>query len=448
MNGGPATERLVQRSAALSGVLRMPSDKSIGHRALIANVVASGEATVRLAAPGADLHSTIACLQALGISVEVTRWSDGVDVRIVGNPELPSGTRELDCGNSGTTMRLLAGLTAARPGLTVLDGDASLRQRPMERVAGPLRAMGASVTTSPSGSAPLRVDGRLPLRGIRHHLDVASAQVLAAVVFAGLAADGDTEVELPAPVRDHTERLLAWMGARIGRIGERKIVLRSPASLTARSLDVPGDPSSAAAWMVAAAVCPGAEIRLAGLSVNPTRLALVDVLREMGAEIEVDQAQAGASEPSGPEPVGDVVVRGGERLRPIRLAGPRVAGLIDELPLLGIAMAAADGASELRGAGELRAKESDRIAAVVAGLAAIGARVEELSDGWRVGPGRPGAARIETRGDHRIAIAFAIAAATGISGEVVLDDAECVAVSYPTFWEDLAAASAPAGALT
>jgi 3-phosphoshikimate 1-carboxyvinyltransferase len=318
----------------------------------------------------------------------------------------------------------------------------------MERVAGPLRAMGASVTTSPGGSAPLRVDGRRPLRGIRHHLDVASAQVLAAVVFAGLAADGDTEVELPAPVRDHTERLLAWMGARIGRIGERKMMLRSPASLTARSLEVPGDPSSAAAWMVAAAVSPGAEIRLAGLSVNPTRLGLVDVLREMGADIEVEPAGGNGLEPSGPEPVGDVVVRGSGPLRPIRLAGTRVAGLIDELPLLGIAMAAADGTSELRGAGELRAKESDRIAAVVEGLAAIGAGVEELSDGWRVGPGRPVAARIETRGDHRIAIAFAIAATTGIAGEVVLDDADCVAVSYSTFWDDLAAASAATGALT
>jgi 3-phosphoshikimate 1-carboxyvinyltransferase len=345
-------------------------------------------------------------------------------------------------------MRLLAGLTAARPGLTVLDGDASLRRRPMERVAGPLRAMGASVTTSPGGGAPLRVDGRRPLHGIRHRLDVASAQLLAAVVFAGLAADGDTQVELPAPVRDHTERLLAWMGASIARVGERHILLRSPAALTARSLAVPGDPSSAAAWMVAAAVRPGAEIRLVGLSVNPTRLALIDVLREMGADIEVAQSEGEAAELLGPEPVGDMVVRGGERLRPIRLAGARVAALIDELPLLSIAMAAADGTSELRGAGELRVKESDRVAGVVRGLAAIGARVEELRDGWRVAPGGPTSARIETHGDHRIAIAFAIAAATGIGGDVLLDDADCVAVSYPTFWDDLAATSAAAGALT
>ncbi|HYN64286.1 MAG TPA: 3-phosphoshikimate 1-carboxyvinyltransferase [Candidatus Limnocylindrales bacterium] len=431
----------------LSGVLRMPSDKSIGHRAMIANSVAAGAATVHLAAPGADLFSTIACLQALGIGVEVTRSSAGADVRIVGSPELPTGMRHLDCGNSGTTMRLLAGLMAARDGSTVLDGDASLRRRPMERVADPLRAMGASVTTSPDGCAPLRIDGRRPLRGMRHRLDVASAQLLATVVLAGLAADGDIEVELPAPVRDHTERLLAWMGASIGRIDERRTVLHAPATLTARSLAVPGDPSSAAAWMVAAAIRPGAEIRLVGLCVNPSRLALVDVLREMGAAIDVEQSEASAGKPEGPEPVGDVVVRGTGRLRPIQLAGARVAALIDELPLLAIAMAAADGTSELRGAGELRAKESDRIASVVTGLAAIGARVEELNDGWQVGAGRPVAAHIETHGDHRIAIAFAIAAAAGVGGDVLLDNADCVAVSYPTFWDDLAAASAATGAL-
>jgi 3-phosphoshikimate 1-carboxyvinyltransferase len=444
MIGRPAMERLVRRAPTLSGVLRMPSDKSIGHRALIANAAASGDATVRLLAPGADLLSTIACLRALGVSVEVTARPGGVDVNIIGSPELSSGTRQLDCGNSGTTMRLLTGLVAARSGLTILDGDASLRRRPMERVAGPLRAMGASVMTS-AGSAPIRVEGRRPLRGTSHRLDVASAQLLTALIFAGLHAEGDTEVELPAPVRDHTERLLAWMGADLARTDQRHILLRSPASLTARSLEVPGDPSSAAAWMVAAAVSPGAEIRLVGLSVNPTRLALVDVLREMDGAIAVEPA-AGSAGPPGPEPIGDIFVRGSERLRPIQLGGARVAALIDELPLIGIAMAAADGTSELRGASELRLKESDRISSVVAGLSAIGAHVEELNDGWRVGPGNPLPARIETRADHRVAIAFAIAAATGVAGDVLLDDADCVAVSYPTFWDDLAAVSTATGA--
>jgi 3-phosphoshikimate 1-carboxyvinyltransferase len=446
IQAGPES-RLVQRAPLLSGTLRMPSDKSIGHRALIANAVAAGEATVRLAAPGADLRSTIACLRALGVDLEVADQPTATDVRIAGNADLPSGPRQLDCGNSGTSMRLLAGLMAARPGSTVLDGDASLRRRPMERVAAPLRAMGASVRTSAGGSAPIQIEGRRPLHGIQHRLPIASAQLVGALIFAGLSADGDTEIELPAPVRDHTERLLSWMGANIDRIDERRILLRPPTALTARSLEVPGDPSSAAAWMVAAAISPGAELRLAGVTVNPTRLALVELLREMGAAIEIEEQQTNANAP-GPEPVGDVVVRGTGRLQAIQVGGSRVAALIDELPLVGIAMAAADGTSELRGASELRAKESDRIAAVVQGLAAVGARVEELTDGWRIDRGRPQTARIETHGDHRIAIAFAIAAATGVAGDVLLDEAECVAVSYPTFWDDLAAASAAAGALS
>ena len=437
--------RLVQGAPPLAGTLRMPSDKSVGHRALIANAVAAGEATVRLVAPGADLRSTIACLRALGVDLDVADQPFGTDVRIAGNAELASGDRQLDCGNSGTTMRLLAGLVAARPGSTILDGDSSLRRRPMERVAAPLRAMGASVRTSAGGSAPIQVDGRRPLSGIHHRLPVASAQLVGAIILAGLSADGDTEIELPEPVRDHTERLLSWMGASIDRSDARRILLRTPTALTARSLEVPGDPSAAATWMVAAAICPGAELRLVGITVNPTRMALVELLREMGADVEIEEDQTDATAP-GPEPVGDVVVRGKDRLQAIQVGGSRVATLIDELPLVGIAMAAADGVSELRGAGELRAKESDRIATMVQGLAAVGARVEELTDGWRIARGRAQTARIETHGDHRIAIAFAIAAATGVAGDVRLDDAECVAVSYPTFWDDLAMASAGAGA--
>ena len=438
MNSG-AGERLVQRATELSGVLRMPSDKSIGHRALIANAIASGQARIRLASPGADLRSTIGCLQALGLQLDITESPIGIEVNLTGGSDLPGGDRHLYCGNSATTMRLLAGLATARRGSTVLDGDASLRRRPMERVAVPLRAMGAQVTTSHAGTAPIRVDGGRQLLGIRHRLSVASAQLLAAVVFAALNADGETEIELPSTVRDHTERLLAWMGARIRRVDGRRTVLEAPARLTARSIDVPGDPSSAAAWMVAVAIHPRARLRLVGVCLNPTRLAMVDVLREMGASIEVEPAQPDAD---GPEPVGDIVARGGARLKPIQLGGPRVAALIDELPLVGIAMAAADGTSELRDAGELRVKESDRIATMVAGLGAIGARVRELPDGWQVAPGSPRTAAIKTHGDHRTAIAFAIAALVGVAGDVRLDEASCVAVSYPTFWDDLALASA------
>ena len=443
MMGGRVGERVVHRAGELSGVLRMPSDKSIGHRALMANAIASGQATVRLEAPGADLRSTIGCLQELGIRLDILESPTGLDVKVTGSPEPPPGDRHLNCANSATSMRLLAGLATVRHGSTVLDGDPSLRRRPMERVAVPLRAMGAQVTTSRAGTAPIRVAGGRQLRGIRHRLPVASAQLLAAVVFAALNADGETEIEAPSTVRDHTERLLAWMGARIRRVDSQTTVLEAPARLTARSIDVPGDPSSAAAWMVAAAIHPRARLRLVGVCLNPTRVAMVDLLREMGASIDFEPAQPGAD---GPEPVGDIVAHGGARLKPIQLGGARVAALIDELPLVGIAMAAADGTSELRDAGELRVKESDRIATMVAGLNAIGARVRELPDGWQVAPGSPRMAAIKTHGDHRAAIAFAIAALVGVAGEVRLDDAGCVAVSYPTFWDDVALASTMAGA--
>jgi 3-phosphoshikimate 1-carboxyvinyltransferase len=321
----------------------------------------------------------------------------------------------------------------------MLDGDASLRRRPMERVAAPLRAMGAVVETSPGGTAPLTVRGRRPLRGMHHRPPVASAQLLGALLFAGLTADGDTTVELPAPVRDHTERLLAWMGADIERADDGlQARLRPPARLTARSMEVPGDPSSAAAWMVAAAVSPGSSLRIAGVALNPTRLGLVDLLRKMGASLTVVPDDNATQEP---EPVGDIVVRGEGELHSVRVGGADAGALIDELPLVGIAMAAAEGTSELRDAGELRVKESDRIASIVQGLEAMGAQVRELPDGWQVSRGRPASAHIATHADHRIAIAFAIAAAAGVAGEVILDDADCVAVSYPTFWDDLALAS-------
>jgi 3-phosphoshikimate 1-carboxyvinyltransferase len=329
-------------------------------------------------------------------------------------------------------MRLLAGALAGKPLLATLDGDASLRRRPMERVAAPLRAMGAQVDTD-DGHAPLRISGWTPLTALEHQLPVPSAQLLGAIAFAALSANGMTVIHLPTAVRDHTERLFAWMGAEIARDGLTTIV-RGPTRLTARSLEVPGDASSAAAWLVAGALHPDAELRLDGVCLNPTRLASVDVLRAMGARIEVHEVAT-----DGPEPVGEITVRGGGRLHAIGLGADDVPRLIDELPLLAVAMAAADGTSELRGAAELRVKESDRIAAVVAGLAAIGANVEELPDGWRVRRGEPRHAAISTHGDHRVAIAFALAAATGVAASVHLDDVDCVAVSYPGFFEDLAA---------
>jgi 3-phosphoshikimate 1-carboxyvinyltransferase len=451
----------VAAARRLHGELRLPSDKSIAHRALLFNAMAAGSAMVTVNRPGADVRSTAAALRLLGALDGETPAADGAtrySVRGGGDGDAASlpgrGEEELGCGNSGTTVRLISGALAGRGrrGAT-LTGDASLARRPMERVAAPLREMGAEVITT-EGRLPIHVLGQRPLRAMAHRLPVASAQVLGAISLAAMAADGRTTIETPGPTRDHTERLLAWLGASIARDGTLTII-DGPAGLTARDISVPGDISSAAAWLVAGALHPDAAIRLLDVGLNPSRLAVVDVLREMGADIDLVVAASG----DGPEPTGELVVRSARRLRAISLSGARIAELIDELPLLAIAMAAADGVSEVRGAAELRVKESDRVALVVRNLRAIGVEADELPDGWRVvgtgaGLGLRGASgvrsraadpiEIETAGDHRIAISFAVAAATGLSPELTIDDPACIDVSYPGFWDDLASLSAGA----
>jgi 3-phosphoshikimate 1-carboxyvinyltransferase len=385
-----------------------------------------------------------AALRSLGGVTDLATGADGVTVATVRGGGAPgaaclpgAGGETLDCGNAGTAMRLLAGALAGRPAPVTLIGDASLSSRPMERVATPLREVGAIVETT-DGHAPLHIVGRRPLQARAHRPAVASAQVVGALTLAALAADGRTTIEVPGPTRDHTERMLGWLGAPVRREG-RVTIIDGPAGYAARSLTVPGDISSAAAWLVAGALHPEAEIRLAGVGLNPSRVGIVDVLREMGADIEVtpDGREGAGDEADHPEPVGTVTVRGGRQLQGITISGARVADVIDELPLIGVAMAAADGRSELRDAAELRVKESDRIALVVSHLASIGARVEERPDGWLVERGRPRQAAIRTHGDHRIAMAFAIAALTGVAGTVSIDDPACAAVSYPSFWTDL-----------
>jgi 3-phosphoshikimate 1-carboxyvinyltransferase len=374
--------------------------------------------------PGRDVLSTLACLRALGVSI-----TDEGDGRFVLSGR-PSRDAALDCGNSGTTMRLLAGVVAGLPLRATLDGDESLRARPMERVATLLRAAGVEVTTT-DGHAPLTVAGRASLEPTTHHLPVASAQLLAAAALAGLSAAGVTIIDTPGPTRDHTERMLASMGVPIHREG-RLTTVTGKAKPRPFELEVPGDLSAASAWLVAAALHPDAELTMAEVGLNPTRLALVGLLQRMGVEIETRVTRV-----SGSEPVGEMSVRGGRPLRSVTIGGGEVADLIDELPLIAIAMASVEEPSEVRDAGELRVKETDRIAAMVAGLRAIGAEVEELDDGWRVRRGAPREARITTHGDHRIAIAFAIAGLTGVASSVELDDPECASVSYPTFWQDL-----------
>ncbi len=432
----------VGTAARIRGEVRMPGDKSIAHRALLFDALGEGEADVRIPTPGGDVRSTAGVLAVLGAVLDEDTEPGGVvRYRVRGGGTraaacLPgSGGELLDHGNAGTGMRLSMGALAGRPAAARLTGDASLSVRPMERVAVPLRQMGATVSTV-DGHAPVTIRGARPLRALHHDLPVASAQVLGAVTLASLAADGRTTIATPGPTRDHTERMLAWLGVPIVRDGFMTMV-EGPVGFAARDMDVPGDISSAAFWLAAAALHPDAELRIRGVGLNPSRIGIIDVLREMGADITVT---AGAS--TGAEPVGDLEVRGGATVRGIQIGGARVADLIDELPLLAIVMAAADGPCELRDAGELRTKESDRIALVVDGLQAIGVDAEELHDGWRVTPrgrtgGRPVDAPIVTGGDHRIAMAFAIAALTGVADGVTIDDPACAEVSYPTFWADL-----------
>ena len=431
--------RVVRAAPTLVGGPRLPADKSVAHRALLFNAMASGDAEVSCARPGEDVRSMATVLQTLGAVTSIRSDSDDVmQVSVSGGgtmkaARLPGGGGEtLDCGNAGTAMRLLAGALAGRPSTATLTGDRSLSSRPMERVAGPLRTVGADVRTE-DGHAPVVVTGAAPLKALDHRLRVASAQVVGCLTLAALAAKGTTTVSVPGPTRDHTERMLAWLGAPVRREGY-VTTIEGPAGFAARSIDVPGDISGAAAWLVAGAVHPDAHIVIEDVGLNPSRTGIIDVLRDMGADIKV--VSDGPTDRC-PEPVGTIIVAGGQPLRPIELSGERVADVIDELPLIAVAMAAADGVSTLRDANELRVKESDRIALVVENLRAVGARAEERDDGWVISRGTASEATIRTDGDHRIAMSFAVAALTGVSGTVEIDDPACAAVSYPAFWTDL-----------
>ncbi len=428
---------ILRPAGSLSGTLMLPSDKSIAHRALICAALAHGQSTIELRQPGEDVRSTIGALRSLGVEICVDDRGEHVAVGVTGLGEPGRfgqlGGGEADCGNSGTSMRLLAGALASAPGTTRLTGDQSLSRRPMERVAAPLRAMGTDVELR-DGHAPLTVHGRRPLRPIEHRLPIASAQVLGAISLAALAAGGVTTIRVPGLVRDHTERLLSALGVDVERAPDSNgstTTVNGPARLSAFELSVPGDFSAASAWLIGAAIHPNAYLRLVDVNLNPTRTALLDVLRAMGADVAATIVEERLG-----EPVGEVIVRGGGALRAISLGAADVAPLIDELPLVAVAMAAATGRSEIRGARELRVKESDRISTMAAALSAAGARVEELDDGWRIERGTPRDAAVVTHGDHRVAMAMAVAAWTGVAAGVELDDRGCVAVSYPSFWTD------------
>ena len=423
-------KRTVRAARRLRGTIEPPGDKSISHRAAILNAIAEGEAVVENFQTGADCLATVRCLRALSIRIE-SPAAGILRVHGVGRSGLREAATVLNAANSGTTLRLLAGLLAAQPFFSVLTGDASLRSRPMGRIVEPLRAMGARIQGRADGTRPpLAIEGG-GLRGIRHRLPVASAQVKSALTLAGLYAEGETVLEDPAPSRDHTERMLRAMGAAAvaGEGGLRVSPLTG--ELAPLSLRVPGDISAAAFWMVAAAAHPDAELRLTGVGINPSRSGIIDALRAMGASIAVEEERM-----SGCEPVADIVVRS-SRLRGAVIAGPLIPRLIDEVPALAVAACLAEGETVVRDAGELRLKESDRIHTTAGELRLLGAHIEELPDGMVIhGADALRGTACGSHGDHRLAMTLAVAGLLA-AGETTVHGAEAVAVSYPGFWNDL-----------
>jgi 3-phosphoshikimate 1-carboxyvinyltransferase len=423
--------RTVRPARRLRGEIAVPGDKSISHRAAMLNALADGDAVVRNFLAGDDCLSTLGVLRALGVAAEL-ETGGGATVLTVRGGGL-RGLREpgdvLDCGNSGTTMRLMAGVLAGQAFAGVLTGDDSLRSRPMARVTEPLREMGARIDGREDGRfAPLSIRGG-GLRGITYRTPMASAQVKSAILLAGLSADGDTTVIEPEATRDHTERMLGAMGARLQREGS--VVRIGPAkSLSPLSMRVPNDISAAAFWMVAAVTHPDAELRLTGVGLNPTRTGIIDALREMGADLSVEEERV-----AGGEPVGDIVARS-SRLAAASFSGEIIPRMIDEIPALAVAAAHAEGTTTIADARELRVKESDRIATVSSELRALGVRVEERDDGMAIDGGGIDGGETRSHGDHRLAMAMAVA---GLSarGDVRIDGAEAVAVSYPEFWSHL-----------
>ena len=405
----------------------MPGDKSISHRATLLAALSPQTSRVRGLSTAGDCLASLSAASRLGAVVE----REGSDLLITGAPDRAGQASEIDCGRSGTTMRLLAGILAGQRGACTLGGDPQLLARPMARVARPLRQMGAVVDTAPDGRPPLRIAGG-ELCGIRYRLPVASAQVKSAVLLAGLRAEGQTVVEEPVPTRDHTERLLAAMGVAVerGEVGRVSWVGVRRSDLSGLDLRVPGDASSAAMVGAAAALLPGSLVTVAGVSVNPTRTAFIQLLARMGAAVEVGET-VGAVEPSA-----DLTIRA-QRLRAVTVEPGEVPLLVDELPLLALLATQAEGTTVVTGAAELRVKETDRISVLARGLRQLGADIEELPDGFAVtGPTPLAGGRVDSGGDHRLAMVFSLAGLVARE-EVVVQGAEFIGDSFPEFDEVL-----------
>ena len=430
-----ATETVrVQPAARVRGRVRPPGDKSISHRYALLAAIADGTSIIRGYSTGADCASTLRCLGDLGVQIRETgRTEAGIEVHIAGRG--PRGLRApgatLDAGNSGSTIRMLSGILAAHPFRTSITGDESLRRRPMRRIIVPLERMGARVD-SHDGRPPLTVEGTLTLKSIDFEPEVPSAQVKSAVLLAGLHAEGTTFVRERLQTRDHTERALRTFGAAIHE-KDGAVSLRGGQRLLGRELAVPGDISSAAFWMVAAAALPGSELTIGDVGLNPTRTGILGVLERMGADVGVAAHAPGRGDTD--EPAGTVTIRHG-KLREIEIQPDEVPGVIDELPVLA-ALATHGGSLSVAGAQELRVKESDRISALAGGLRRMGADVDERPDGFTVrGTGRLRGGDVDALNDHRLAMAFAIAA-LGASAPTTIHDAGAAAVSYPEFFSVL-----------
>jgi 3-phosphoshikimate 1-carboxyvinyltransferase len=412
--------------------LSVPGDKSISHRAVLFNAIGAGEARITNFSPGGDCASTLTCLRSLGVEIE--RDATRVHIQGVGLRGLREPTDVLDCGNSGTSMRLLTGALAGSGVFAVLSGDGSLRRRPMARIVEPLRRAGAAIDGRDGGRlAPLAISPVASLTGVEHRLSVASAQVKSALLLAGLFAQGETRVIEPAPTRDHTERLLKAMGADV-RPNADAISLMPGRALRCVDVPVPGDFSSAAFWLVLGVLHPAAEIRVLDVGLNPSRTGLLTILERMGANVELENRRDVAG-----EPVADVLVRSSQ-LHGIRVGGELVSLAIDEIPLVALLGVFAEGETVVHDAAELRAKESDRLAVVADGLSNLGANIESTADGWRIRPSRLEAGRADSQGDHRMAMLFALAGALGDGAEIA--GADSVSISYPSFWADLQTLSA------
>lgn len=408
----------------ITGEARVPGDKSISHRSIMLGALAEGSTHISGFLEGDDALATVAAFRAMGVEVEGPENGQAV-VHGVGLKGLRAPGQPLDLGNSGTSIRLLSGLLAGQPFSTELTGDASLRGRPMGRVTDPLHLMGAEIRSASGGTPPLHITGGRPLAGIHYDLPMASAQVKSCVLLAGLYAQGTTSVTEPAPTRDHTERMLRGFGYEV--LCENGVIsLEGGGSLRATTIDVPADISSAAFFLVAASIAPGSDLLLTHVGVNPTRIGVINILRLMGADISLRNERE-----VGGEPVADIRVRYAP-LRGIDIPADQVPLAIDEFPALFVAAACASGRTVLRGAEELRVKESDRIAAMAEGLTTLGIQNEVLEDGIIIDGGIPGGGVIRTFHDHRIAMSFAIAALCA-EGEIRVLDCDHVATSFPGF---------------